>query len=820
MYRRTVIISSICALILSLTSCASTAIIKQYNETLSGLFPDESISLPDKYETDDVNGYLPEEICLKTKTQTFNKNYQFCLVDGRIYYKGRNKNRAPYRWELMKKAGLPRCVDGRFPDPDRITEISGDVDTILAFSDKGRMYEYYFEKRTVRRKHVWFSETGWPVKHQLVLNDLTLNNRSWGVGTRRSEILWYEDIFGNRHHYGSMGIETLYFLSEDGRSIRFTDSGLPSDFSRSILLPERGRFTARKLSASGSTIMLINDAGEIYTRLIDFDTMGCDPMFFKYTYVNNKQPYSGTEYKSNFTSWGLPAEDWKKHPEIKLAGKGRITEYITIVQTGRGNFAREMRVGGLSETGETGYYYKDLLDETWKFKKMPLVFCKENFLDPSLERGSLRGEKAELSYSGKLKNFIPGGDPILLSICDFPMSEGECTLNIEYKNEKTQITLYPVEIYSYLLRYDPGFDGTPKSFLVTFSAPSKVYQDLSSGFCTFIKNIFGDKDLLLFSSKAEATENSLHLKIPDTKYGDIDIMLTKEGNSEIRYNVWDNYLLCDLPLIKYYFDPELTIPPGEYSIKNRTALETVLKKNKQYLDMIEQEMKLFKVFRKETTISRWGYGIFDIITSVTLLDQLNFPKIKTITSYGSDIMKTNAATYKNLAKIRGWIYSNVKELLENRIKSYEKILDEFKNNKYSSTLNPFLRETYSEYLALADFPAQMEGTSLYFRSDATLSLVSKIPFFPGFELKTGSGEFPFYIEMENPVSLITEYAASENKEKSMTVPVFFYNPTEKSKIKKVNKLNRTRGYIEWDGDTLKIWQKNPATHKLIFIGSK
>jgi hypothetical protein len=115
-----------------------------------------------------------------------------------------------------------------------------------------------------------------------------------------------------------MEIATTYVLLEDGQEICYTDAGLPADFSRNFTGPERGAFKAAALSASASTMFVINGAGEMYTRLADFDTTGCAPMFFKYTYIPYKSGLPGTNYLSNLTEWGLPAEDRKLQIDCTL----------------------------------------------------------------------------------------------------------------------------------------------------------------------------------------------------------------------------------------------------------------------------------------------------------------------------------------------------------------------------------------------------------------------------------------------------------------------------------------------------------------------
>ena len=70
-------------------------------------------------------------------------------------------------------------------------------------------------------------------------------------------------------------------------------------------------------------------------------------------------------------------------------------------------------------------------------------------------------------------------------------------------------------------------------------------------------------------------------------------------------------------------------------------------------------------------LSRWGYNIADLLTTVTLLNQINFPKIKNVTRFGSQIMKQNAATYKTQSGINNWIYTHLTELVDLRIDVYQ-----------------------------------------------------------------------------------------------------------------------------------------------------
>jgi hypothetical protein len=72
----------------------------------------------------------------------------------------------------------------------------------------------------------------------------------------------------------------------------------------------------------------MNGAGEMYTRIADFDIIGCDPMFFKYAYIPYTSKLPGTNYFSNLTEWGLPPEDWRPQESIPLEGNAAVSRFI------------------------------------------------------------------------------------------------------------------------------------------------------------------------------------------------------------------------------------------------------------------------------------------------------------------------------------------------------------------------------------------------------------------------------------------------------------------------------------------------------------
>ena len=708
------------------SSCVALSKVENYEEKAQAMAGAEKIHMEVTEDINNVNGQLPDKVYIKTATQTFNKDYQFCLADGRIFYKSRTGAKGPAEWEPLE-TGLPYSKIGKFKTPERVIALAGDVDSILAMDQDGKVYEYYFERTTIRRHVTWYHVMGFPTKGQLALNRTTGSSRAWTAGTRRSEVLWYEDIFGNQHHYGSMGIETYYIMNDAGDTIRFTDSGLPADLSRSMPLPERGAFIARNISASGSTLFVINDAGEMYTRLIDFDTMGGDPMFFLYTYKNEKQPYNGTQYITNFTEWGLPNEEWAKQPAIPLSGKARITRHITIFQTGQGNDARELRVGGLSPDGKTGFYYKNLKDTEWQFKEMPMKFAEESFLDTTIDPASLRRPKQEISYSGSIK--LPEESEMALSIPDFMMSDGDCTLKFTLGGETADIKMYPVEIWSYMYRLDPGMDGTPKLFFVTFSTEDLANQNLSPDFKKVIETLFKEKNLELFACRAEATKDLICITLPKTPYGDIRLLLSSTGEP-VNPDTFKFTYLYDNEILDYYKD---------------AGMKQDLERNKEYLKLVKKGKRLSTSFHRSAISASLYYQSFDLFSAVTLLNHVNYPKIKTVTSFGDQIVDANKVLYTQLEKNHKIIYTHLIQLLDERIKALE-----------SGQTCPC--DTLQDYLDQAGIPIQT---------------CKDIPYFPGFLIHAEDGK-PLLVEMKNPLKKIAAYSEGENK--NFKCDVVYHSP--------------------------------------------
>jgi hypothetical protein len=298
---------------------------------------------------------LPADIVLKTETQTFGATHEFAILDGRIWWRARGKK----EWALLPPDGLP-APKGRlealkeltaelplapqpFERPKRVVRLSADGDNLISVSDEGRIH--YTKVSTLEWTDVWGPPAlKGPLEVKEVLRGLAMSHRKTA----------YEDIDGNPHPV-SAGVTTLYALSKDGRSLTFADPWLPPKFDHALCLPRQGAMIAAALAASASTIFVMDESGRSYTRLADFDTLGQDPAL-PYSYAREKRRGVKSVVRT------LPAEDWKEQPKIP----GAHTTRITIVQTGEGKAARELRV-----EGEDGYWSKPIDAAAWKFESRP-----------------------------------------------------------------------------------------------------------------------------------------------------------------------------------------------------------------------------------------------------------------------------------------------------------------------------------------------------------------------------------------------------------------------------------------------------------------
>lgn len=382
---------------------------------------------------------IQEKIITKTTKRTFNHINEYAIEDGIIYYRKRG----------VIEAWRPIFFDGR--EGDIPEEIDCDGANLIVWDNRRRVhykkvlieyrkeeldlkknphfkgksidfdnYEYFAVDKSANYnwKDKWFSL---PLVNYLVNifagKKLTIpeNVKSIAISQKGRYCNYFTDGSAQRHFVSTE--TTLYALYNNGRDIHQYDPWSPIHADTEISLPETEKkiFEAEKIRASASTVMAIGYETNLNTRRkklkivsrhADIATEGGDP-FLTYDFFPNPKDSSVIV---------LPIETkWKEHP-LYLSEKACITDRITILQTGEGNDARELRVDGQNDKGEWGYYWKNITDHDWKFIKQEIkgnlitLAPKKNAKSDEILQTTVHNytgtlKTAELVQSVKMKNF-------------------------------------------------------------------------------------------------------------------------------------------------------------------------------------------------------------------------------------------------------------------------------------------------------------------------------------------------------------------------------------------------------------------------------
>lgn len=395
---------------------------------------------------------FPEQVFLKTKTESLSASHQLVLRDGGIWW--RSTSAPDAGWGPVPPDGLPGTT-GRiaaikellpnlgpekgFVRPTAITEISADGDNLLAIGDGQRAW--YGKLSTATWSDTW----GPPgAKGPLKID---FSPRGIAMSHRR---IPYADLDGNEHPV-TAGVTTVYALSSDGREILFADPWLPPRFERKLCMPLHGTLVGEGISASASTIFVIDGSGRSFTRLADFDTIGSDPAL-PYSWKREKREGPAALVRT------LPGEDWKEHPRPP----GPATTRITVLQTGPKNEDRELRI-----EGEGQYWFKKLNDGVWQSKKTglpaggPLVDALAQTVAES------KSEAMAGKASGK------GTQGLKVSISDFDPDCSPAKLTFKKGEEQAELWLHfhdtLLDLKKNVRRLDGALllpeEGLPKAFL-------------------------------------------------------------------------------------------------------------------------------------------------------------------------------------------------------------------------------------------------------------------------------------------------------------------------------------------------------------------
>ena len=294
---------------------------------------------------------FPHLVRFRGKQETFNTYYDFALRDCKVWFRPRNDTTA--QWKPMKLCRKLKCP----------REISADSDRMVALDEENTIFYITGILKTASGEYKCTRRWGAPFSQGLGMQ-VPADNRAWSFSQLCPiEDRYYQAFNGNKHDVGK-GVVNIYILSTDGQRITYIDPWLPNDLSFEVGSPHRARFRSVNISASGSSIFIINKYGDMYTILYDFDLAGADDFFFNYTYEPDKHIAPDTsKVVHRKVPRPLPLPGWVKQPKIT----GTITDRITIFKVPPGTYHRTLMVEGKDSLGNTGYYTKDINAGAWEF---------------------------------------------------------------------------------------------------------------------------------------------------------------------------------------------------------------------------------------------------------------------------------------------------------------------------------------------------------------------------------------------------------------------------------------------------------------------
>ena len=456
-----------------------------------------------------VQKALPAYVALRTNTMTYTPEWEFALYKGSVYVK---HHEAEEEWRVCP---MPDGLKGT------LIGISADSNQMLATDEDGWFYRL---NNLYNDCSEWKWATNWGEFFGL---------NPWYKMPNNQEGMWcysridddiddtYTDSDGRRHKVGDQSCSTAFFVDPDDHgNIIYIDPWAHADESHEVATPYSGRFQIKSMSTSASTLFIVNEYGDLYTRNYDYDSTA-DPLFFKYTW----RSYSDEEYNfkheveqySRFVDWlrytfpeiKLPSPYWVQQPKID----GTITSAISIESTWEAGMEnRVLKVEGINAKGQTGYWTKYVNDEEWTFVVTNMELQGE-VLQNSLEDTSQKdlADPSGLTYEGLLDNGA------VLRVADFAYNDTRhdatitvdgvtvpCVIFSEYGSLGTATTMQ-------IFEHSSGLNEEARFYNACLVLSEDDYATLSSttNGKKFLKNYMNNDTIKEISMQATINEISL-----------------------------------------------------------------------------------------------------------------------------------------------------------------------------------------------------------------------------------------------------------------------------------------------------------------------
>lgn len=423
----------------------------------------------------DAPADLPQQVYLRTDTESYNRRYQFVLRDGALWFKSNTAvTGIAQPWAAVP---MPACLSGT------VIGIAADDDELIAIRADGGIYGMDNALKDYK-KFNWSSRWG-PVFWTGPGYKLPPGYRAWTwTVISPSEDIHWTDSAGNTPTIAVAKVSHIWTLRGDGQRYTYNDPYLPGDSSYEMCGPQRGRYRGVNLSASGSTIFTVNRHGDLYTRNYDFDLAGVNNIPFN--------PYFSYSYEDQHgvadPAIQLPVANWLQQPKIP----GAITQNISVHKLGVDMEHRILRVEGEDATGHTGYWQKDYQDmdaSHWLFTRTdrPLrgTLLDNRPYDSSLDDA---GPSEDVSFSRNMDQLaalaahpqVGGDDDWAGELPDFNFYCPPQTLRIWFApDQQLDLILHTVDV-SRQLPVARGLSDKPRNFSGDIEIPADTLATLDT----------------------------------------------------------------------------------------------------------------------------------------------------------------------------------------------------------------------------------------------------------------------------------------------------------------------------------------------------
>lgn len=388
---------------------------------------------------------LPDQVELRGTERTYNRRWEFALAEGTIWFRANEEVTGID--EPWARLDVPECFEGR------VIGVAADDDELIAI-DEGRWIYTLDNILSDPEYFTWTMRWGPPfwtgAGHQL---PEAVRGWDWSVISRLEDGTFRDDA-GNDHEIGEGKVSHIWVIDDD--RLVYIDPWLPRDTSYEMCAPHRGRFQARSIGASGSTVLIVGPHGDLFTRLYDFDIAGPDTVFYSYSYEDQSDETD--------PDIQLPSPDWIEHPKIP----GTITDRISIHKVGEGAIHRTLRVEG-EHQGRTGYWEKDITEDAWLFVPTGRALQGEVLANPA-EDSSDRdlGPSRDRRYADEID-----GATAVIENFHVACTPSRLTIHVDDSDETLALVLHSVDG----VRQDEraaGLDDEPRWMQGTIEVPPEI----------------------------------------------------------------------------------------------------------------------------------------------------------------------------------------------------------------------------------------------------------------------------------------------------------------------------------------------------------